>query len=211
MWGEMRTVGGARKRAACVLYRPDYTTGVLTRSSADHILTRRVTGWGDGSGQSRKRSHKLFGLEIMASTRVKWIENKTFLGVGSNNNTVVMSSGDDGLGVGPMQMLLLGLGGCASIDVVAIMNKQRQPLAGLEVLIEGERSSEGARPWRAINMRFIVTGDNLDAAKVQRAVDLSVEKYCGVHATLSGVATITHSVEIHSAQTSAESEPLPAL
>lgn len=146
----------------------------------------------------------------MASTRVRWIENKTFLGVDGNNNAVLMSSADDGLGVSPMQMVLLGLGGCAGIDVVGIMNKQRQPLAGLEVLIEGERSSAGARPWSTITMRFVVTGEDLDPVKVQRAVDLSVEKYCGVHATLSGVASITHSVEIRTPHAAMEAQPAPA-
>lgn len=133
----------------------------------------------------------------MVSTRVKWIEGKSFLGVGSTGRTVVMSGGDDTIaGVSPMQMLLLGLGGCASIDVVEIMRKQRTPLDGLEVLIDGERTAEGARPWGPIHMRFVLTGAGIEPGKAQRAVDLAVEKYCGVHATLSGVATITHSVEI---------------
>lgn len=131
----------------------------------------------------------------MSETRVKWVEDKTFLGVGSNGRSVVMS-GQDGPGVSPMQMVLLGLGGCASIDVVDILRKQRQPFTHVEVSVRGERGEEGPRPWKTIHMHFIVSGADVDAAKVQRAIDLSVEKYCGVHATLSGVATITYDFEI---------------
>lgn len=135
----------------------------------------------------------------MPITRVKWIEEKTFLGTADNGQNVVMASGAPG--VGPMQMLLLGLGGCASIDVVDILRKQRQPLEALEVAVSGERSAAMPRPWETIHMHFIVTGADLDPTRVQRAIDLSVEKYCGVHATLSGVAAITHDFEIRAPET----------
>ena len=136
----------------------------------------------------------------MAKTRIKWIEHKTFLGTGSNGNGALMTSGDDGPGVSPMQMLLLGLGGCASVDVVDILRKQRQPLDALEVIIDGERGEESPRPWQVIHMHFVVSGDGLDPAKVERAINLSVEKYCGAHATLSGVARITHDFELRTAR-----------
>lgn len=135
----------------------------------------------------------------MQTTRVKWIEEKTFLGTADNGQNVVMASG--AAGVGPMQMLLLGLGGCASIDVVDIMRKQRLPFEALEVAVSGERGTGMPKPWETIHMHFIVTGAGLDPTKVQRAIDLSVEKYCGVHATLSGVAKITHDFEIRAPAT----------
>lgn len=131
----------------------------------------------------------------MSKARVKWIEGKTFLGVDANGKSAVMSS-PDGPGVSPMQMLLLGLGGCSLVDVVIILEKQRQPFAGVEVEIDGVRSEENQRPWKDIHMHFIVTGAGVDPAKVERAIALSVEKYCGAYATLSGVATITHDFEV---------------
>lgn len=131
------------------------------------------------------------------TTRVKWIEGKSFLGVAPDGATVVMGGGDDP-GASPMQMLLLGLGGCSGIDVVDILRKQRQPFTGVEVQIEGGRGDVAPRPWTKIHMHFVVTGDGLDPAKVERAIDLSVEKYCGAHATLKGVAAITHDFEIRS-------------
>lgn len=131
----------------------------------------------------------------MATTRVKWIEGRTFLGIGENGRGVVMSPGD-GPGVGPMQMLLLGLGGCTAIDIVDILGKQRQPLEDIELEISGEREEEWPKPWKRIHIHYVIIGDNLDPHKVDRAVDLSVHKYCGAHATLSGVAEITHDYEI---------------
>ena len=131
----------------------------------------------------------------MSKARVKWIEGKTFLGVDANGKSAVMSS-TDGPGVSPMQMLLLGLGGCSLVDVVIILEKQRQSFAGVEVEIDGVRAQEAQRPWKDIHMLFIVTADGVDEAKVERAIALSVEKYCGAYATLSGVATITHDFEV---------------
>ena len=135
----------------------------------------------------------------MSKTRVKWIEGKTFLGIDANGKSAVMSS-PEGPGVSPMQMLLLGLGGCSLVDVVIILQKQRQPFAGVEVEIDGVRAEEAQRPWKDIHMHFIVTGAGVDEAKVERAIALSVEKYCGAYATLSGVATITHDFEIRENQ-----------
>jgi putative redox protein len=133
----------------------------------------------------------------MATTRVKWIEGKSFLGVGENGRSAVMSP-NDGPGVSPMQMLLLGLGGCTAIDIVDILEKQRQPLEDIELKISGERGAEWPKPWTRIHIHYVIVGDRLDPHKVERAIELSVHKYCGAHATLSGVAEITHDYEIRS-------------
>lgn len=130
------------------------------------------------------------------AARVKWIEGNTYLGTDVNGRAAVMTGGADGPGVSPMQMLLLGLGGCTMVDVISILQKQRQPLQDIEIAIDGQRAAELPRPWETIHLHYIVTGDGLDPHKVARAIDLSVEKYCGAHATLSGVAKITHDFEI---------------
>ena len=132
----------------------------------------------------------------MAKTRVKWIEDKTFLGIDMNGQAALMNSGGDGPGVSPMQMLLLGLGGCSMVDVVNILQKQRQALVDVEIEFDAQRGEDGAKPWKMIHMHYIVTGEGLDERKVERAIDLSVEKYCGAHASLAGVANITHDFEI---------------
>lgn len=133
------------------------------------------------------------------AARVKWIEGNTYLGTDVNGRAAVMTGGADGPGVSPMQMLLLGLGGCTMVDVISILQKQRQPLTDLEIEIDGQRAAELPRPWETIHLHYIVTGAGLDPHKVERAIDLSVEKYCGAHATLSGVAKITHDFEIRAA------------
>lgn len=132
----------------------------------------------------------------MTVARVKWIEDHTFLGIDVNGKSALMTGGGNGPGVSPMQMLLLGLGGCSMVDVVNILTKQRQPLVDVQIEIDGKRAEELPKPWETIHMHYIVIGDGLDPHKVERAVNLSVEKYCGAHATLSGVAKITHDVEI---------------
>lgn len=133
------------------------------------------------------------------AARVKWIENNTFLGIDANGKATLITGGGDGPGVSPMQMLLLGLGSCSMVDVVSILQKQHQPLADIEIQIDAKRGEELPRPWETIHMHYVVTGAGLDPHKVERAINLSVEKYCGAHATLSGVAKITHDFEIRAA------------
>lgn len=132
----------------------------------------------------------------MTRTRVKWVEGKTFIGTGSSGNSIVIGSGEQPLGVGPMQLLLLGLGGCASIDVVDISQKQRQPLSSLEVIVDGERGEGVPAPWGTIHMHFVAAGAGLNNDKLERAIALGLEKYCGAYATLSGVANITWDYEV---------------
>jgi putative redox protein len=134
----------------------------------------------------------------MTTAHVKWVEEMTLVGVDSNGKSVVMST-PNGPGVSPMQMLLLGLGGCTMLDVVDILHKQKQPLTGFEVVVVGERGEEYPKPWITMHMKYILTGTGLDAHKVERAISLSVEKYCGVHATLAGVTNITYEFEVHNA------------
>lgn len=140
---------------------------------------------------------------MATTTRVKWIEGRSFLGVGDNGRSLVMSS-TDGPGVSPMQMLLLGLGGCTAIDIVDILTKQRQPLEDLYLEVTGERGEEWPKPWTRIHIHYVIIGAALDPHKVERAVELSVHKYCGAHATLGGVAEITHDYEIRAAAPAAE-------
>jgi putative redox protein len=131
----------------------------------------------------------------MTTVQVKWSHDRLFEGIGSNGATALMSP-TDGPGVSPMQMLLLGMGGCTAYDVVDILEKQRQPLAGLELEITGARGEEQPKPWTQIHVLYRFRGDGLDAVKVERAIALSVEKYCGALATLAGVAQVTHAYEI---------------
>jgi putative redox protein len=107
--------------------------------------------------------------------------------------------GGHNLGSRPMELLLMGLGGCTAIDVILILKKQRQVIEDLKITVDGNREKiEGTEmnPFRKINVHFAFKG-NLDETKVERAIKLSMEKYCSATAQLSPSAEITHSLSIN--------------
>ncbi len=107
--------------------------------------------------------------------------------------------GGNNAGARPMELLLMGLGGCTSIDVILILKKQRQVIEDLKLVINGERQKiEGTEmtPFTKVNIHFIFKG-NLDIKKIEKAIELSMEKYCSATAQFAPLASITHSVEIN--------------
>lgn len=101
-------------------------------------------------------------------------------------------------GFSPMQLLLAGAGGCSAIDIIGILEKQKQDLKDIKVEIEGDRQKKGTySEFTTIHMHYIFTGD-LDEQKVERAISLSLDKYCSVSKTLEKTSEITHSYEIKS-------------
>jgi putative redox protein len=101
-------------------------------------------------------------------------------------------------GFSPMQLLLAGIGGCSAIDIIGILEKQKQPLQDLQVVIDGDRQSVGTySEFKTIHLNFIFTGD-LEDKKVKRAIDLSLDKYCSVSKALEKGSEISYSYEIKS-------------
>lgn len=100
-------------------------------------------------------------------------------------------------GVRPMQLLLMALGGCSAIDIISILKKQRQEIEDIKITVDGEREQvkDGAAVFEKINVKFMLKG-KIDREKAQRAVDLSMEKYCSVTKTLEKTAKITYTVEV---------------
>jgi putative redox protein len=135
--------------------------------------------------------------------RIKWVQDVTFLGESGSGHAVVMDGPPDfggrNLGVRPMEMLLLGMGGCASFDVVLILNRSRQAITDCVAEIEAERAEQDPKVFTAIHVHFIVTGRQLNEKRVARAVELSAEKYCSASIMLGKTATITHDYEIREA------------
>jgi len=135
--------------------------------------------------------------------RIKWVQDATFLGESGSGHAVVMDGPSDfggrNLGVRPMEMLLLGMGGCASFDVVLILNRSRQAISDCVAEIEAERAEQDPKVFTAIHVHFIVTGKQLNKKRVARAVELSAEKYCSASIMLGKTATITHDYEIREA------------
>ena len=132
--------------------------------------------------------------------RIKWVEEATFLGESGSGHAVVMDgppeSGGRDLGIRPMEMLLIGMGGCTSFDVVMILKRARQAVSDCVVEVSAERADEVPRVFTSIHVHFIVTGHGLSEKQVARAVQLSAEKYCSASIMLGKAADITHDYEI---------------
>jgi len=135
----------------------------------------------------------------MAKTvQITWVQKRQFVGTDSSKHSVVMSSQDEenGVGMSPSQLLLVGLGGCTGYDVVDILLKKRQQLTGLEVVVTSEQEEDPPWPYRKIHVHYILRGKGLREKAVQDAIALSEEKYCSVAATVRGVAEITNEYTI---------------
>ncbi len=132
--------------------------------------------------------------------RVRWLPPMGFVGESGSGHSVVMDgppeSGGSNLGIRPMEMLLLGVGGCASFDVVHILKKARQQVTHCEALLEAERAAQEPKVFTRIHLHFIVSGAGLDEKRVARAIELSAEKYCSASIMLGKTADITHDFEI---------------
>jgi putative redox protein len=132
--------------------------------------------------------------------RVKWVDGLMFVGESGSGHAVVMDGapehGGRDLGVRPMEMLLLGLGGCTGVDVMLILRRGREAIADCVVEIAAERAEADPKIFTRIHMHYVVTGRALSPAKVERAIALSAEKYCSATAMLAKAATITHDFEI---------------
>jgi len=132
--------------------------------------------------------------------RVKWVEDLMFLGESGTGHTIVMDGpeeiGGHGTGMRPMELLLLGMGGCTSFDMVQMLKKGRQDIRDCVVEIDSERSDEIPKVFTKIRVHYKVTGKNLKEAQVKRAVELSTEKYCSASIMLGATAEITHHYEI---------------
>lgn len=132
--------------------------------------------------------------------RIKWVEEMCFLGTTESGHAVLMDgppdSGGRNLGPRPMEMLLLGAGGCTSFDIMLILKKGRHAVSGCEVSIEAERATSDPKVFTKIHLHFIVTGKNLKADAVDRAIKLSAEKFCSATIMLGKTATVTHDFEL---------------
>lgn len=135
--------------------------------------------------------------------RIKWVDEAMFVGESGSGHAVVMDGPADGggrnLGPRPMEMLLLGTGACSSYDVVHILRKGRHPVTDCVCELEAERAEGVPAVFTKIHMHFIVTGTGLKESVVQRAVELSAEKYCSASIMLGKSVEISHSFEIREA------------
>ncbi|MEW7979403.1 MAG: OsmC family protein [Candidatus Sedimenticola endophacoides] len=132
--------------------------------------------------------------------RVKWVEDRLMMGEAGSGHVVVMDGppelGGRNLGLRPMEMMLLGLGGCSEFDVLHILAKSRKQVTRCEVELTAERADTDPKVFTRINMHFRVAGPDLTEKLVEKAVTLSAEKYCSASIMLGQVVEITHSFEL---------------
>ncbi len=131
---------------------------------------------------------------------VKWVDGMMFIGESDSGHAVVMDGppelGGKNMGVRPMEMLLLGMGGCSSIDVVEILKKGRNDVKACVAEISAERADTIPKVFTKIHVHFVITGNDLKEATVERAIKLSAEKYCSAALMLQKAVEITHDFEI---------------
>jgi putative redox protein len=139
-----------------------------------------------------------------ASIQLTWVGGESFVGVDSTNHTIVLSP-PGGTGVRPSDALLLALASCAAVEVVAIVAKQRAKLSALRIDVAAEQRQTHPRAFTHIRLRFSAHAEGLRAAQLQRAVDLALNKYCPVRASLSPEIAIAVDLELHETATATSS------
>lgn len=131
--------------------------------------------------------------------RVKWAEARTFVGEATTGHKIAFGTAHgEGAkpGPSPMELVLIGTGGCSAYDVVSILEKGRQRIEDCVVELDADRAETDPKVFTRIHMHFIVKGRGLEPAKVERAINLSVEKYCSASAMMARSATLTHDFEV---------------
>jgi putative redox protein len=136
----------------------------------------------------------------MVKTKVTLLKNMQFMGIASTGHTLIMDADDESggrnAGFRPMELLLVGFGGCSGMDVISLLRKKRQLVTGLEINIEGIRSDTVPKIYKEVHIEYVVKGKGMEKAAVERSISLSLEKYCSVGATLAKAGTIKHSYKI---------------
>lgn len=134
-------------------------------------------------------------------TRIKYIENVCLMAESESGNSLIIDGspeiGGRNLGVRPMEMILMGLGGCTTMDILTILRKKRLNIKDCVIEIDSQRRDTIPKTFSKIHLHFIITGDELNEKHVQQAVQLSVEKYCSVYAMLKNSVEISYDYEIN--------------
>ncbi|MEW6599836.1 MAG: OsmC family protein [Nitrospirota bacterium] len=133
-------------------------------------------------------------------SRIKLVENMQFVATADSGHAVVMdappSVGGTNTGAKPSELLLMAFGGCSGMDVISILRKKKQDVTNFEMNVTGETPEIHPRSFTNIHIEYVVTGRNISEEAVQRAIDLSINKYCMVGLTIGKAAKITHSFRV---------------
>lgn len=136
----------------------------------------------------------------MTKAKIKWVDGLQFVGESGTGHGIVMDGdidvGGNNTGMRPMELLLVGLGGCSGMDIASVLQKKKQNITDIEINVTGQKADTYPKKFTDIQIEFIITGKDLSEDAVKKAVDLSMQKYCSVKATLEGTAKISFSYKI---------------
>jgi putative redox protein len=136
----------------------------------------------------------------MVEAKVTLVKDMQFTGKATSGHSLIMDAdkgaGEANAGFVPMELLLVGFGGCSGMDVISILRKKRQQITGLEINVKGEKGDSYPKVYKEVHIEYVVKGKSVEKEAVKRAIALSLEKYCSVGATLAKAGTITHSYKI---------------
>ena len=136
--------------------------------------------------------------------RIKWVEDRTFTAQSGSGHVITLGNSRDADGrslcTSPMEMVLIGLGGCTAFDVVHILQRSREPITDCVTELEAERAAHDPQVFTRVHIHYTITGSGLSRDKVARAIDLSATKYCSASAMIGRTAQITHDFELIDAQ-----------
>lgn len=134
------------------------------------------------------------------NAKVKWVDGLQFVGESAIGHAIVMDGNIDAggkyTGMRPTELLLLGLGGCSGMDVVSILKKKKQQITDMEINVKGQKADSYPKKFTDIEIEYIISGINISEDAVKRSIELSMEKYCSVKATLQGVSNISFTYRI---------------
>ena len=132
--------------------------------------------------------------------RIKWVQDVMFVGESGSGHSLVidgaLDAGGRNMGFRPMELMLLGLGSCSAFDVLMILKRGREQVTDCVVELDGQRAETDPKVYTAVELIYKISGKNLDANKVERAVNLSAEKYCSASKMFGMTAKLTHRIEI---------------
>ena len=133
-------------------------------------------------------------------SKISWVSDKTFTGQTESGHSIVIGTAEGDTpkpGPSAMELVLMGAGSCSAWDVVEILKKGRQKIDDVTVELDADRAPEPPKVFTRIHLHFVIRGREIDPKRVERAIGLSVEKYCSATAMLEKTATVTHSFEVH--------------
>ena len=135
-------------------------------------------------------------VDLWREIEAEWQGGGTFIGSNATGGTVQMGTLDEHPGVSPMELILVGLAGCTGVDIVDILEKMRQPLKALKVKVRGKKAEDFPKIYTDIEITYLIWGEGIDPKAVERAIQLSEDKYCSVSAMLRATVAIKSTYQL---------------